>query len=175
MGFWAQVILGVAPIVLGSAAFLVSASVIAPGSRFNLIGLLAIGSLLILLFTTLWFRRYARIGMRLGTEAGAISPRALLRIVWTGLAASSAGILLSIVVMIFEVGYLLFRFLEAPQGGVPVIQTTGDAAWISAIDMLGLLALVFTLAAEIIALVLGLLLLSRVWAALWPGAEPEHA
>lgn len=169
-GFWAQILLAIIPVVVGSAAFMVSTSVNAPGSRFGLVGYLAIASFVILLFTTLWFRRYIRIGARLEADGGAMSPKALLRTVWTGLIASSCGILLSIVVTIFEVGYLLFRFLEAPQGGVPVIQTGGDAAWISAIDVLSLLALVFTMAAEIIVLVLGLLLLSRVWAAQRPGA-----
>jgi hypothetical protein len=67
------------------------------------------------------------------------------------------------VVMKIEVGHLLFYFLSAPQGGVPVFQTAGaaPASWVSAVDMLSLMALLLTLAAEIIVLVLGLWLLFR--------------
>jgi hypothetical protein len=163
LGFWAQVVLAIVPLAIGGAAFLVSERIAAPGTRFNLLAVLAVASLLILLFTTFWFWRYPRVADRL--SSGMIDGRRLMRTVWTGLTASAAGIVLSIVVMAFEVGYLLFRFLEMPQGGVPVIQTTGEgASWISAIDMLSLLALVFTIAAEIITLVLGLVLLGRLWA-----------
>jgi hypothetical protein len=45
----------------------------------------------------------------------------------------------------------LFYFLSTPQGGVPVVQTTqaDTASWVSAVDMLSLLALILTLFAEL--------------------------
>lgn len=159
LGFWVQAVLAVLPVILGAAAFLFSDNVSAPGMRINFLGMLAIASLLVLAFTTFWFRRYVWIADRLDNFSAA----GLQRTVWVGISASAAGICFSIVVMLAEVIYLLFRFLETPQGGVPVLQTTLDqASWVSAIDMLSLLALVMTIAAEIVALVLGLLLLSRV-------------
>jgi hypothetical protein len=61
------------------------------------------------------------------------------------------------------VGYLLFVLLDAPQGGVPIVQTDLSAgSWISAVDMLSLLALNFTVTAEVVVLGLSLLLLWRV-------------
>jgi hypothetical protein len=55
------------------------------------------------------------------------------------------GIVFSMFVMLFEVAHPLIYFLRAPQAGVPVIQTTGGgrATWVSAADVLNLLALIF--------------------------------
>ena len=66
--------------------------------------------------------------------------------------------------MVFEVGRLLFIFLRAPQGGVPVMQTeTYDSStWMSAIDMVGLLADLSVLAAELTVLAFTLWLLFRM-------------
>lgn len=114
-----------------------------------------------LLFTALWFFLYARLGRRIASGE-AWTRRGLLRRVWVGVAASATGLVFSAVVMTFEVGHMLFRFLEAPQGGVPVVQVGDQASWISALDMLGLLALNLTIVAEVIVLVMGLLLLQRV-------------
>jgi hypothetical protein len=45
----------------------------------------------------------------------------------------------------------LIHFLRAPQAGVPVIQTTGGitASWVSAADMMSLVALIFGMFGEI--------------------------
>ena len=69
----------------------------------------------------------------------------------------------SIVIMLVEVAHLLFYFLSPPQGGVPVIQTTQaeTASWVSAIDMLSLMALLLTLVAELLFLVFSQYLLYR--------------
>jgi hypothetical protein len=87
----------------------------------------------------------------------------LTRAAWTGIFASVVGILFSILVMMIEVSHLLFYFLTTPQGGVQVVQTTGSdsASWVSAVDMLSLLALIVTLLVELIVLASGLWLLYR--------------
>lgn len=167
IGFWLQLILGAVPLIGGGVLLLLNQTAIMPGGRFDVIGYLALASLVILFLTTLWFFRYTRLGRRLeAQEATPPTGRRLGRIVWTGLVASSVGILFSTVVMVVEVAYLLVNFLEAPQAGLPVIQTTngenGGATWISAIDMMSLMTLILMVAAEIIVLVLGLWLLYRV-------------
>jgi hypothetical protein len=65
--------------------------------------------------------------------------------------------------MLIEVAHLLFYFLSTPQGGVQVVQTTSSdsASWVSAVDMLSLLALILCLLAELIVLAFGLWLLFR--------------
>src|SRR5262249_5664238 len=124
---------------------------------------LAIGSLLVLAFTTFWFYRYTRLAKRITDPERRPSERAFKRAAWTGVVASTAGILFSIVVMLFEATQLFFYFLRAPQAGVPVVQTTagGPTSWISAADMLSLLALNISLVVEVGVLALSLWLLFR--------------
>ncbi|MCU0835944.1 MAG: DUF3611 family protein [Chromatiaceae bacterium] len=163
LGFWVQVILGSIPIVLMGYNFMFARSPVGPRAGLPVVEYLVLASLLILIFTTFWFWRYIRLGATLADPAARPSQSSLIRTVWTGLMASSLGVLVSLVVMKIEVGHLLFYFLSAPQGGVPVVQAAGvaPASWVSAVDMLSLMALLLTLAAEIIVLVLGLWLLFR--------------
>ena len=77
-------------------------------------------------------------------------------------------------VMLFEISQLLIYFLRAPQAGIPVIQTTagGQASWISAADIVHLLALNLTMFGEIIILAFSLWLLFRTTL---PSVEFPHA
>jgi hypothetical protein len=88
---------------------------------------------------------------------------ALNRAAWTGVVASTLGIVFSMLVMLVEVTQLLFYFLRAPQAGVPVIQTTGGgpASWVSAADIMSLMALILSLWAELVVLLFSLWLLFR--------------
>jgi hypothetical protein len=163
LGFWVQIVLGSIPVVLMSYNFMFAQSPVGPRAGLPIVEYLTVASLLILVFTTFWFWRYIRLGATLVDPATRPTQSSLIRTVWTGLLASSFGVLVSMAVMKIEVGHLLFYFLSAPQGGVPVFQTAGaaPASWVSAVDMLSLMALLLTLAAEIIVLVLGLWLLFR--------------
>ena len=107
---------------------------------------------------------YTRLAVRLAEPARRPTRTAVQRTVWTGVKASTIGIVLSMLVMLFEVVQLLIYFLRTPQAGVPVIQTPtqgGPASWVSAADMAGLLALLLTMVAEVIILVFSLWLLFR--------------
>jgi hypothetical protein len=161
-GFILQLVIGAVPLLVAGFMFFFAPPPSGPRRPLQLDHYLAMASMGLLAFTTIWFFLYARLGRTLAEPGATWTREGLLRRVWIGVAASAAGIVLSTVVMIAETGYMLFRFLEAPQGGVPVIQTDADANWISALDMLSLLALNFTLTAEIAVLILGLLLLYRV-------------
>jgi hypothetical protein len=163
LGFWVQVVLGSIPVVLMIYNFSFTQSPSGPRAGLPVVEYLALASLLVLLFTALWFRRYPRLGAAMADPATRPSQDSVLGTVWTGILATSLGLFLSLVVMLIEVAHLLFYFLSAPQGGVPVIQAAGvaQASWVSAVDMLSLMALLLTLAAEVIALVIGLWLLFR--------------
>jgi len=65
--------------------------------------------------------------------------------------------------MLFEIIQLLLYFLRAPQGGVAVIQTTasGQESWMSAADVVNLLALNLTLFGGPTVLVFSIWLLFR--------------
>lgn len=167
-GFWVQVVLGGFPVVLMLYVLLFTGSLSVSGTRAGLplVEYLTILNLLLLLFTTIWFYRYPGLGRRLLDPETRPGESKVLRTLWIGLVASSLGAIFSMVVLILEVGQLLFYFLAAPQGGIPAIQTTpgtigGAASWVSTVDIASIMALLLTLAAEVIALVLGLWLLFR--------------
>jgi Protein of unknown function (DUF3611) len=182
LGFWLQVVLGSFPVVLMLYIFLFTGSLGVSGTRAGLplVEYLTILNLALLLFTTLWFYRYPGLGRRLLDPETRPGESKVLRIVWIGLVASSLGALFSMVVLILEVGQLLFYFLAAPQGGIPAIQTTpgtvgGAASWVSTVDVASIMALLLVLAAEVIALVLGLWLLFRTSQGLKVSPEAAEA
>lgn len=163
VSFWTQIFVAVLPVAVVAALFASIPGTQTPGSSLTLMGYMSALSFAILLFTTFWAWRHMRRGRRLEEGAERADPRKLVRAVWVGLGASSLGILFSLIVMVAEVVYLLVRFLEAPQAGAMVVQTAdAGTTWISALDMLGLMTLALTVAAEIVVLVLGLWLLYRV-------------
>lgn len=162
IGFWTQILIAVVPVIVITLAFSAVYGVRGPLRSAGFLGLLSFISFLILLATTFWCWRYRRIGARL-TGGETVDEGRLGRMIWVGLFLTASGIVLSMIVILSEMIYLLIRFLEAPQGGVPVIQTTeGSASWISAVDILGLMTLILTLSGEIVALVVSLWMLSRV-------------
>ncbi|MGE5152835.1 MAG: DUF3611 family protein [Bdellovibrio bacteriovorus] len=182
LGFWLQVVLGSFPVMLMLYIFLFTGSLSVSGTRAGLplVEYLTILNLLVLLFTTIWFYRYPALGRRLLDPGTRPSESSVLRTVWIGLVASSLGAIFSMIVLILEVGQLLFYFLAAPQGGIPAIQTTpgsvgGAASWVSTVDLASLMALLLTLTAEVIALVLGLWLLFRTSHTAADFPQPEEA
>ncbi len=162
-GFWSQIVIGALPIALMIYLFVFAASPTGPRAGFALVEYLTIAGLLVLAFTTYWSYRYTRLARRLNDPDRRPTFPVLIRAAWVGITASTMGIVFSLLVMLIEVAHLLFYFLKAPQGGVPVIQTTSaeSASWVSAVDMLSLLALIFSLLAELIVLVFSLWLLFR--------------
>ena len=163
LGFWMQIAVGSVPLALIIYALAFGRNP-APGTRagFPLIEYLSIAGLLVLAFTALWSFRYTRLAIRLADPKRRPERAAVQRTVWTGVKASTFGIMLSMLVMLFEVTQLLIYFLRTPQAGVPVIQTTASpASWVSAADIAGLLALILTMFVEVTVLVFSLWLLFR--------------
>jgi hypothetical protein len=180
-GFWSQIIVGAIPIALMIYLFVFARSTIRPRAGFALVEYLTIAALLILAFTTFWFFRYTRLAKRISDPDRPPAYALLLRSAWIGIVASVVGILFSILVMIIEVAHLLFYFLATPQGGVQVVQTTANesASWVSAVDMLSLMALILSLLLELIVLSFGLwllfhTLLSANQSRLENGDQPSH-
>jgi hypothetical protein len=163
IGFWIQVAIGSIPVAL-----ILHALVFSRGSGGStraglvLVELLTVVSLLVLAFTTIWFYRHTRFATRIADPERRPSQTSVQRAAWIGIVASTLGIALSLLIMLLEATQLLVYFLRTPQAGVPVVQTTGGpASWVSAADIVSLLALIFTVAVEIVVLVLGLWLLFR--------------
>jgi len=164
IGFWIQVAIGSIPLTLLIYAFAFGRD---PGAGtrggYRMIEYLIVISLMILVFTTIWFYRYTRLGHRISDPERRPSESAVRRAVWTGVTASTLGIIFSMIVVLFEVAQILIYFLRAPQAGIPVIQTTGGgaASWVSAADVVSLIVLNLSLMAEVVVLILSLWLLLR--------------
>jgi hypothetical protein len=162
-GFWLQVVFGSLPIIVMVYYFTFSRTATASRDGLAFVEYLTIADLLLLVFTTLWSFRYTRLGKRLMDPQRRPSESDVIGSVWTGVVASTIGMLFSMIVMLIETANLLFYFLKAPQAGIPVIQTSGSEAvhWVSTVDMVSLMALILTLFAELIVLVFSLWLLFR--------------
>jgi hypothetical protein len=165
VGLWLQVVFGSLPVIMMAYYFMFSRSASPSASRsgFPFVEYLTVADLLILVFTTFWSYRYTRLGRRMMDPDRRPSESYVLGAVWTGVVASTVGMLFSMIVMLIEAANLLLYFLKAPQAGIPVIQTSGAEAvhWVSSVDMVSLMALILTLFAELIVLVLSLWLLFR--------------
>jgi hypothetical protein len=163
IGFWMQIAIGAIPVLLTAYAFIFGpAPAAGTRSAFPLIHYLTIAGLLVLTFTTVWFYRYTRLAKRLADPERRPSEVAVQRTVWTGVTASTVAIVFSMLVMFFEVTQLLIYFLRAPQAGIPVVQTTaGPASWVSAADIMSLMALLLTMFVEVVVLAFSLWLLFR--------------
>jgi hypothetical protein len=162
-GFWLQVVFGSLPIIGMAYYFTFSRSDTAPRGGLRFVEYLTAVDLLMLLFTTFWSYRYTRLGRRIMDPERRPPVSYLAGAAWTGVVASTAGMLFSMIVILIEAANLLFYFLKSPQAGIPVIQTSGAAAehWVSSVDMVSLMSLILLLFAELIVLVFSLWLLFR--------------
>jgi hypothetical protein len=161
VGFWLQIVFGSLPILVMVYYFVFSRSGRASPSAFPFIEYLTIANLFILLFTIFWSYRYTRLARQIAAPEGRPSESYVVGVVWTGVVATTVGMLFTMIVLLIEAASMLFFFLKAPQGGVPIIQTSGveGVHWVSTVDMVSLMALILTLFAELIVLVFSLWLL----------------
>jgi hypothetical protein len=163
IGFWLQVVFGSVPVIgMAIYVFYSHPNPDAPGG-IGFSEVLTVINMVIVLFTAFWSFRYTRLGKRLADPQRSPSQSSLIRAVWTGVVAITAGMLASMIVILIETANLLFYFLKSPQAGIPVIQTSGAGAtyWVSSIDMLSLMASVLFVFAELIVLIFSLWLLFR--------------
>src|SRR5690606_28654524 len=88
----------------------------------------------------------------------------VVRTLWIGIWAGCIGIVVSVALMLIEVVRLLILFMKAPQGGVPVIRTeaANRTDWVSAMDVVSLLAELCTLIGELVVAGLAVWLLFNV-------------
>ena len=163
-GFWLQIVFGSIPILVTVYYLAFSRAATASRNGLPVVAYLTIANLLMLAFTTFWSYRDTRLAKRLMDPEQCPPESTVIGSVWTGVVASTVGMLFSMVVMLIEAANLLFYFLKAPQAGIPVIQTSGAEAvhWVSSVDMISLVALILTLLSELIVLVFSLWLLFRM-------------
>src|SRR5262249_31783202 len=97
IGFWTQVAIGSIPVMLAIYSFLFARSTGA-GTRggLALIEYLTIADLLLLVFTTFWFYRYTRLAKQIADPEQRPTAFEVRRAAWTGVAASTLGVVVSI-------------------------------------------------------------------------------
>ncbi len=61
IGFWVQIVMGAIPLLLMAYAFIFSRSPSGPRAGLAVVEYLTLASLLILIFTIVWFHRYTRL------------------------------------------------------------------------------------------------------------------
>jgi hypothetical protein len=162
MGVWIQAILAIIPLVMFAYVVLGKATGARPALGFA--DYLALGGLAILAFTTFWSYRYTRLAPQIADPQRIHRLKSIHGTLRVGLWASCLGILVSMALLFVEVVRLLILFLKAPQGGVPVMRTELDSRsdWVSAIDVVSLLAELCTLMGELAILGFSLYLLLAV-------------
>src|SRR5262245_704671 len=108
LGFWLQVAIGAVPVALILYS-LIFARGSGGGTRagFAIVEVLTIASVLVLAFTTFWFFRYTRLAKRMADPQRRPVEYDVQRAAWTGVAASTLGIVFSTLVMMLEVVQLL--------------------------------------------------------------------
>lgn len=179
IGFWTQIVLGSVPVVLMIYVFAFSrTTVVNTRGGLPLVEYLTIASLLMLAFTTLWCYRYTRLAKRIADPERRPAEIVPANTAWTGVVASTLGIVFSMLVMLIEVAHLLYYFLKVPQVGVQAIQTTasGESSWVSAVDIMSLMALILSAFAQLLVLIFSLWLLFRTTvgsAEFGPAPEPK--
>lgn len=163
-GVWLQVVFGSLPVLLMIYYFAFSRLGSEPRTGLAFVEYLTIANLVFLAFTTCWSYRYTRLAKQIADSERCPPQSKVVNVAWTGVVASAVGMLFSLVVLLIETARLLFYFMKAPQGGIPVIQTPGSGGlvhFVSTVDMVSLMALILLLFAELLVLVLSLWLLFR--------------
>jgi hypothetical protein len=165
IGFWLQALLGFIPFVILIFVLFFNPN----GGGFDLKVILAYGCLLALVFTIYWCYRYTRLANKLENSKLRPSKEEVTRSLWIGLLANVGGMSCAVLVAIWLVGTLLFKMLSLPQGATTIAPTRGSEGTVISPgqivvpnDLIAMQAMVITVAAELIGIIVALLLLYRV-------------
>lgn len=162
LGVWLQLAVGIPPIVILIYGALRRG--FGSASPFGILDYLAMIGLGILAFTTFWSYRYTRLARVINDPTKETDWVKINRTLRIGIWASTIGVVVSILLLMMNSLRLLYLFLKAPQGGVPVLRTEAAdrAYWVSAIDVVSLFTEICTLVGELIVVGLSIWLLFAV-------------
>jgi hypothetical protein len=163
IGFFVQLALLTVPLLL-ALYMLFGFAADSPARRgIDLSNYLSWGSLIVTIFTAIWFFRYPRLGQRISDSDPKVSGSGVLKTVWIGIWAGAVGIVFSMLLLFAESSRILFVMLANPQTGLMVSPNIGGDPnlSLSALDGISLLTLLILLTAELVVLGLSLWLLYR--------------
>jgi hypothetical protein len=151
VGFWIQFVFLIAMAVLGFYTFRFFGAEAGAGN------LLAFLGLLLPVLTTAWCWHYARLGRSLDGPSGA-TPARLTRVAWIGVWVATLGTAVALASLFGAASSLLVTMLANPQVGIQVSPVTqGASAYtVSAVDAVSMMALLLTLAGELLVVAISL-------------------
>jgi hypothetical protein len=165
-GFAAQLALATIPVGILLFATLVSPPRQGVGNSWLSV-FLSYGALLVLIFTIYWCFRYTRLASALEDPDRRPSRANVTQELWVGLLANAVGMACTVMLAMWKVGTLLFKLLSVPQnaailapGQAGTVVTRG--ALIVPLDMISLQAMVNTIAAELVGIIVTLWLLRLI-------------
>jgi hypothetical protein len=162
IGFWIQVILGLIPILVFTFALLFRNLPDSQATGNSLLFIiLACACLLALLFALYWCFRYTRLSKKLIKTDKHPAQSEVIRCLWIGLLANVIGMTFAVVVTMGQVGTLLFKMLFL----VPTLNVYNPRSFIVPFDVIAMQAMVNTIAAELIGIIIALWLLRQVYQA----------
>lgn len=153
--------------VLGFIPLLVVITRIFTGQQIGRFGggvWLAIVCLLVLLFSIYWCFRYTRIAARLAQPDRRPSKSAVQRSLKLGLLSNLAILALATLIALWQVSAMTLRLLAVPQGATVIAPNAAvpSAALITPSNMIAVYAMVSTIAAGLVGLMVALLLIYLV-------------
>ncbi|BAU10929.1 hypothetical protein LEP3755_14210 [Leptolyngbya sp. NIES-3755] len=164
IGFGLQCVLGFIPILVVVANVLMR-----PGQVGFSLGLwMAIACLFILLFSIYWCLRYTFLANQLENRDSRPAKSEVIRDVRLGLVTNIAIMSIALLIALFRVGELTIRMLTLPQGATVVTPnqvgtTLGSAGTlITPSNMIAIQAMINTIAAGLVGLIVSMLLLYQV-------------
>ncbi|WPL16679.1 hypothetical protein Thiowin_01646 [Thiorhodovibrio winogradskyi] len=163
IGFITQLVLLAIPLMLALYMVLGFSPESPARKGIDLSNYLSYGSLIVTIFTAVWFFRYPRFGRRIAVSDPALSGGGVLKTIWIGVWASAIGIVFSMLLLFGSAGRMLFVMLANPQTGLNISPQIGTnpGQFISALDGISLISLLILLTAELVVLGLSMWLLYR--------------
>lgn len=162
-GFWMQVVLGVIPVlmVLGAVFSRLGQW---PGGLLSIGLWLSLLCLAFLIFSTYWSYRYTRLANRLEVRESRPSKTGVKRALKIGLLANLAVMAIAILIAFWYVSPITLRMLTVPQGATVVTpnQAVTQGALVSPSNMLAVQAIVHTMAAGLVGVIIAVLLIQQV-------------
>ena len=162
IGVWVQAVLMIIP--LSVLSYILLGKVAADDTRFGITDYLAMFGLAVLAFTLFWSYRYTRLGKRIADPKRRPQFVDYQDIVGGVVGQQLGHVAVSLLLMIGQVRAAAVVVHEGPTGRRTVMQTQADdrASWVSALDVVSLLAELCTLMGELLVVGLTLWLLYRI-------------
>ncbi len=166
IGFWLQALLGFIPILVVVTMVLFSPTQ-QQRSGFSVGLWLAIACLVILVFSICWCLRYTQLANRLEIRDLRPAKSQAIQDLKLGLVANIIIMAIAVLIALSQVGELTFKMLTLPQGATMITPSqTGrlvtQGAMITPSNMITIQAMVNTIAAGLVGVVVALLLLYQI-------------